>query len=154
MKITDLPDHYLVIDDNGAARLVTPGSDSLSDLQTLVDGWIECVGLPGGMDCWVNEEGLLRNPQDFSYNYLATHIVREWTGQPYDLVGPAVFTSHNDETGATLPCLPGFTANEMEKGMELTPRFSGTNVLLLFHTVQEVADAQAESRRIYMEAQA
>ncbi len=65
-----------------------------------------------------------------------------------------MFTSHNDETGATLPCLPGFTANEMEKGMELTPRFSGTNVLLLFHTVQEVADAQAESRRIYMEAQA
>jgi hypothetical protein len=146
--------HYLVIDDNGAARLVTPGDDSLADLQSLVDGWVECVGLPGGVDAWVNEEGLLRNPQDFSYNYLATHIVREWTGQPYDLVGPCVFTGHNDETGATLPCLPGFTADNMAKGMELTPRFEGSNVLMLFHTVQECADLMTESRREFMEARA
>ena len=138
MKITDLPDHYLVIDDNGAARLVTPGSDSLSDLQTLVDGWIECVGLPGGMDCWVNEEGLYRD--DFAYNLLGTYMVRGWTGNPgYHLVGPVVFAAHDDE-GNTLPCPAGFIADTVQKGVELTPRFQSDNALLLVHTIEEIKD--------------
>jgi hypothetical protein len=153
LKITDLPDHYLVIDDDGTARLVTPGNDSLADLQTLVDGWVECVRLPGGVDCWVNEEGLLRNPMDFSYNYLGTHIVREWTGQPYDLVGPCVFTS-NDGEGATKPLAPGFTIDTVNKGVHLTPRYQSEQSLLLFHTVQECADLMTASRREFMEAQA
>ena len=153
MKITELPDHYLVIDDNGAARLVTPGPDSLADMQALVDGWIECVRLPGSVDCWINEEGLIRNPQDFSYNYLATHIVREWTGQPYDLVGPCVFAS-NDGEGATIPLPFGFTKDTLNKGMELTPRYQSEQSLLLFHTVQECADLMNESRREFMEAKA
>lgn len=149
MKITDLPNHYLVIDDNGAARLVTPTDDTYSDLSTLVDGLIECVGLPGGVDAWINEEGLLRNPQDFAYNYLATFMVREWTGQPYDLVGPCVFTG-NDGLGATTPCPAGFTIDTVNKGVELTPRHESDHALLLFHTVQECADLHAESRRTYV----
>ena len=153
LKITDLPDHYLVIDDDGTARLVTPGNDSLADLQALVDGWVECVRLPGGVDCWVNEEGLLRNPMDFSYNYLGTHIVREWTGQPYDLVGPCVFTS-NDGEGATKPLTAGFTIDTVDKGVHLTPRYQSEQSLLLFHTVQECADLMTASRREFMEAQA
>ena len=150
-SITDLPSHYLVIDDSGLARLVTPGPDTLSDIQTLVDGYVECVGLPGGIDAWVNEEGLLRNPQDFMYNYIATDIVREWTGQPYDLVGPCVFTS-NDGKGATNGCLAGFTIDTLNKGMELTPRHESDHALLLFHTVKECADLMAESRKAQQEA--
>ena len=151
--ITDLPSHYLVIDDSGLARLVTPGPDTLSDIQTLVDGYVECVSLPGGIDAWVNEEGLLRNPQDFLYNYLATDIVREWTGQPYDLVGPCVFTG-NDGLGATTPCPAGFTIDTVDKGVHLTPRYQSEQSLLLFHTVQECADLMTASRREFMEAKA
>ena len=153
LKITDLPDHYLVIDDDGTARLVTPGPDSLADTQALVDGWVECVRLPGGVDCWVNEEGLLRNPMDFSYNYLGTHIVREWTGQPYDLVGPCVFTS-NDGEGATTPLTAGFTIDTVNKGVHLTPRHESDHALLLFHTVQEAVDLMTASRREFMETRA
>jgi hypothetical protein len=152
MKITDLPDHYLVIDDDGTARLVTPGPDSYEDLSSLVDGYIEHVGLPGGVDAWINEEGLLRNPMDFSYNYLATHMVREWTGQPYDLVGPCVFTGTNGcDTG---PCPPGFTIDAVNKGVHLTTRYESEQSLLLFHTVQEVVDLMTASRREFMEARA
>ena len=58
--------HYLVINDNGDAFRVAPTDDTYNDISTLVDGWVECTGLPGGVDAWVNEEGLLRNPQDFA----------------------------------------------------------------------------------------
>ena len=153
MKITDLPDHYLVIDDDGTARLATPSGDSYRDLSGLVDGYIEHISLPGGVDAWVNEEGLLRQPMDFSYNYLATHMVREWTGQPYDLVGPCVFTSTDDE-GDTLPCPAGFTIDAVNKGVHLTPRYESEQSLLLFHTVQEVVDLMTASRREFMEARA
>jgi hypothetical protein len=111
--------NYLVINDNGDAFRVTPTDNTYNDLSTLVDGMIECVGLPGGADAWCNEEGLLRNPQDFYLNLLATHIVNHWTGNGgYRLVGPVVFAGHDGE-GNTTPVPLGFIEGEVSKGMML-----------------------------------
>lgn len=159
--------HYLVINDNGDAFRVAPTDDTYNDLSTLVDGYIECVGLPGGVDAWVNEEGLLRNPQDFATNLVSTLIVREWTGHAHTLVGPVVFAASDGE-GDTLPCPESFFISEMGKGLMLmgdshdidSPLrtkwregygYFGTAPVW---TVAECADRMAESRSVYMEARA
>ena len=159
--------HYLVINDNGDAFRVAPTDDTYRDLSTLVDGYIERVSLPGGVDVWMNEEGLLRNPQDFVANLVATMIVREWTGHAHTLVGPVVFSG--DGGTNTLPCPESFFVSEMNKGLllmgDLTDmdspartewyddgrEYFGTAPVW---TVEECALRMAESRRIYMEARA
>ena len=162
--------HYLVINDNGDAFRVAPTDDTYSDISTLVDGWVECVGLPGGVDAWVNEEGLLRNPQDFAVNLVGTKIVRDWTGHDHTLVGPVVFAS-SDNQGATHPCDERFILHEMQDGLllmgDLTDIDSPLRTKWLTRkdghdyfgtapvwTVADCADRMAESRRIYMEARA
>ena len=135
---------YLVITPGGDAFLAETTDDSLADLQTLVDGWVECVALPGQVDAWVNEEGLYRD--DLGYNLLGTYMVRGWTGNPgYNLVGPVVFAAHDDE-GNTLPCPAGFIADSVQKGVELTPRFQSDNVLLLVHTIEEIKARMDEAK--------
>ncbi len=64
---------HLYIDANGFATFVEGSDDTLTDMQTMVDGLIEyhpCVREASGMDCWVNEEGGLR--RDFQPNLVAS----------------------------------------------------------------------------------
>lgn len=161
--------HYLVINDNGDAFRVAPTNDTYNDLSTLVDGYIERVSLPDGVDAWLNEEGLLRNPQDFAYNLLATIAVRRWTGNTgYNLVGPCVFATSDDE-GETHPCHESFFLSEMKNGLLLMGDLTDIDSPLRTEwcdddrgyfgtapvwTVQECVTHMAESRRIYMEARA
>jgi hypothetical protein len=100
--------NYLYITDYGDAQVVdfTPGQ-TLSDLQTLVGGLIECVRvIPAYVgfdaDVWVNEEGLCR--EDFGVNYVASSI----TGRK--LVGPAVIAL-TDLEGNTA----GLTASQIRR---------------------------------------
>lgn len=92
--ISDTPLHL----DDGSVESVFLVSDdtgmtTLKFLQTLVDGFIECVSLTPTLDMWVNEEGLFRD--DFSHNPRASLIA----GHGYALEGPAVITGHrNGET--------------------------------------------------------
>lgn len=74
------------------------GQDTLSFLQSLVEGNIEAVSLDNSTDVWVNEEGLFRD--DFAVNGVATSLARSSTGYNYTLVGPAVVTgvTPNGET--------------------------------------------------------
>ena len=164
--------HYLVINDNGDAFRVAPTDDTYADLSTLVDGYIEAVSLPGGVTAWVNEEGLLSNPQDFAYNFVGTAITRQWTGHPYDLVGPVVFAGEEDggEHGMrTVPCPEAFILNEMNNGLLFmgdqqdidsplrTKWFAADRAYFgtaTEWTVAECAARMAESRRFYMEARA
>ena len=93
-------EHYLVIDDDASVYKVKPSFNKLADLQMLVGGYIECVRLPERIDAWVNEEGLIKG--DFAFNLLGSFIVNsEATHKGYQLVGPVVFTTHDDE-GNTL----------------------------------------------------
>jgi hypothetical protein len=93
--------NYLYITEFGDALSVNLGEDTLSDLQTLVDGFVECVPVNRNIlgfdaDMWVNEEGLFR--QGFGRNFLASYL----TGR--QIVGPAVianFTSGGKTTGLT-----------------------------------------------------
>jgi len=62
------------------------GRTTLSFLQDLVEGLVECVSLGDDTDLWVNEEGLYRN--DFRLNGRASYLA----GDEYHLVGPAVLT--------------------------------------------------------------
>lgn len=91
---------FLLIEDNADAYLVnSDDEDTLSTLQTLVGGWVECVTtnrntLGFEADAWVNEDGLSR--EDFGINLVASVI----TGR--QIVGPAVIARFSHETGATL----------------------------------------------------
>jgi len=64
-----------------------------SELRELVEGWLECVHLPGGRLMWVNEEGKLRG---LPSNALATLLARAVLG-PHDYIaGPAVVTTRQE----------------------------------------------------------
>jgi len=67
------------------------GRSTLSLLQDLVEGLVECVSLDTDTDLWVNEEGLYRS--DFRLNGRASFLA----GDEYHLVGPAVMTGVTSE---------------------------------------------------------
>jgi hypothetical protein len=87
--------HFLYLNEFGDALLVKhEGDNTLRTLQTLVEGFIQCVptndtetGFCG--DIWVNEEGLYQ--PTFAANMLASILAGQC------LVGPAVITRSNDE---------------------------------------------------------
>jgi hypothetical protein len=82
--INDLTSHRYLVEK-------PEGQDTLSFLQSLVEGLIESVSLTPDTDVWVNEEGLFRN--DFVSNIGASLLAGR------TLVGPAVLTGHqNGET--------------------------------------------------------
>lgn len=82
--INDLTSHRYLVEK-------PEGQDTLSFLQSLVEGLIESVSLTPTTDVWVNEEGLFRN--DFVSNIGASTLAGR------TLVGPAVLTGqHNGET--------------------------------------------------------
>lgn len=80
---------------SGEMFAVTKPDDmtTLTFLQTLVDGFVECVGIQGGLDIWVNEDGLFRD--DFRTNRKAT--IMRGAGYAVPLVGPAVLATHDKE---------------------------------------------------------
>jgi hypothetical protein len=87
---------YLYLAQSGDAWIVRqePNEDSLTCLQTLVGGLIECVS-PSKVPCdvWVNEESLFQ--PGFGINLVASYI----TGR--QLVGPVVLASSRVD-GATI----------------------------------------------------
>ena len=87
---------HLFISDTGQAHFVATHDETLSALQTMVDGLIEyhpCVNALQGLDCWVNEEAGFR--PEFFTNYVASYE----TNLP--LRGSAVF-SRSNEQGETI----------------------------------------------------
>jgi len=66
------------------------GSSTLKFLQTLVEGFVECVSLGKSTDMWVNEEGLFRS--DFELNRRASMVA----GHGYAIKGPAVITGQRN----------------------------------------------------------
>lgn len=92
---------YLYIGQYGDAYMVRQqaNEDSLTVMQTLVDGLIEYVAPSrlsskyGSVDVWVNEEGMYHPA--FGINFVASYI----TGR--QLVGPAVIAG-SDREGKTI----------------------------------------------------
>lgn len=88
---------YLCVEQSGGVFAVDMGGDTLSAMQALVDGWVDCArSVDGTMDVWVNDEGLYRG--DFMVNLVASFL----TGTT--LVGPAVIT-RTTPNGETVPLL-------------------------------------------------
>ena len=79
---------HLFVSDFGAACFVKSDSDSLPDLQAMVEGWIELQVSPRGEDVYFNEEGRFR--EDFYPNLVASYEVG------LSIVGPCVFTRSNE----------------------------------------------------------
>lgn len=69
--------------------------DTLTFLQTLVGGLIECVSIDRETDLWVNEEGLFQN--DFVTNIVASSLGNR------PLVGPAVLTGQKNGATTSVP---------------------------------------------------
>ena len=83
---------HLFISDTGQAHFVATHDETLSALQTMVDGLIEyhpCVKALQGLDCWVNEEAGFR--PEFFTNYVASYE----TNLP--LRGSAVLSRSNEQ---------------------------------------------------------
>ena len=104
-----MAEQFIVIEQNSEAYLVYGTDDTLTTLQTLVDGLIECVEISGEtfgfpnetFDVWVNEEGLFRN--DFTLNEFASLICCR------PIVGPVVIA--RSKNGKTL----GMTDDHMNQ---------------------------------------
>lgn len=79
--------YALVINPEGAASMVQTDA-KLEDLQTLVGGYIEYVGLSEG-HAYVNEDGI---PNGLMMNPLATLLARDFGFNPDGILfGPVVF---------------------------------------------------------------
>lgn len=106
-----MTNQYVFISEAGYGFLINEGTDSLSTLQTLVDGLIECVySREYDCDVWVNEEGLFR--QDFGVNMVASRITNQV------LVGPAVLTNA-DKEGRTVGLSEAQLLTLVIQGLEL-----------------------------------
>ena len=107
--------HFLYLNEFGDALLINhEGDDTLTTLQTLVEGYIQPVptntaetGFEG--DVWVNEEGLFQ--PTFTVNLLAS----VFAGQR--LVGPAVIARFSPTTGKTLGLTKENLASLTRKGL-------------------------------------
>ena len=73
--------------------------ESYALLSGAVGGYIECVGLRGDLDMWVNEEGKL---QGLPLNPIGTRIWSVFYGPTDTIVGDVIFTGGVDENGETL----------------------------------------------------
>lgn len=129
---------FILIRDTGLAYLVESSDNTLSTLQSLVGGWVECVTadkivLGFDADVWVNEEGLFR--EDFSINLVASYI----TGR--QIVGPAVIARSTRE-GKTIG-LTGDQINRLiEDGLLLETADNGSgNPYLLADLLEELEEA-------------
>ena len=85
-----------------AIRLPGEGSARVAELQRLVGGFFDCVGLDPHTDMWVHDEGLfVCQPNPVASRLAAAH---GFDLQPY--YGPAVFTGGVDAQGDTLALRP------------------------------------------------
>ena len=133
---------FLLIRDNGIAYLVESDESTLSTLQTLVDGYVECVtadkrSLGFEADVWVNEEGLFR--QDFSINLVASFI----TGR--QIVGPAVL-ARSSKDGKTLGLTSGNINRLIEDGLMIETADEGSgNPYTLTDLVAELQKEEVDA---------
>lgn len=89
----------LVVTTEGDIAEESLPADSLSFLQEQVHGLVDVVRLPGGIDMWVNDEGMFTLEANLLATQLATLLLGEWRQRFH---GPAVFTSSDNE-GRTVP---------------------------------------------------
>jgi hypothetical protein len=95
----------VVIEQDGTIRIdgFDP-KDVLKYLQSVVDGYIEPVGLGDGLTMWVNEDGLYRS--DLKPNDYAGLLGAMRRGMMSHLVGNVVIT-RDDEDGNTVSLTEG-----------------------------------------------
>jgi hypothetical protein len=130
---------FILIKSNGMAYLVESDESTLSTLQTLVEGYIECVVAPKSAlgfeaDVWVNEEGLYR--QDFEINLVASYM----TGR--QIVGPAVIAK-SSTSGNTLGLTSANINRLIQDGLMIETQESGNAYTLtgLMAELQEEVNA-------------
>jgi len=92
---------WYVIPVDGAAYFHEFESEDgvLKELQSLVGGLVECIGIDHEADLWVNEEGLLTG---MLFNETATYILQALGMEEAFIVGPAVLAGWDKETGDTV----------------------------------------------------
>ena len=91
----------VVLSTDGTVRSIDiDPSNELTQLQSLVGGYIQAVTLPNGVTMWLNEEGKLHG---LEHNSSAQRLFDRSFGAGYDLiVGDAVLMGGADEEGDTL----------------------------------------------------
>ena len=91
---------HVPVDTEQPLRVVEiPESESLEQLQALVEGSFQCINLQLDITCWLNEEGKIVG---LPYNPRAQQIYTETYGLADVIVGPAVLTGGVDDRASTL----------------------------------------------------
>jgi hypothetical protein len=104
--------NYLVISEHGLAFRVMPDESvsKLKFMQALVDGLIERVPYHGhdGVDCWVNEEGMMRGMNvNITASIICNHMI----------AGTAIFAGTDGEDIA--PCPEDFIKSLTRDGLAI-----------------------------------
>lgn len=102
-------DQHEVSYKSGPVKFVTPvqvldlTKDSLSMMQSVVDGWVQCVDLTEQVSLWCNEEGKMVG---LPVNPLGTSMWVHQYGETDIIVGNIVLTGGADEEGELLSLTP------------------------------------------------
>jgi len=88
----------LAIKTNGSIEHVNlSDSDTISELQEYVDGWVQVVGLNDNIEMWLNEEGKI---EGLPHNTKAQKIWDHFIGPATDyIVGNVIITGAPDDDG-------------------------------------------------------
>lgn len=94
---------------SGPVKFVTPvqvldlTEDSLSKMQAVVDGYVQCVDLTEQVSLWCNEEGKMNG---LPVNRVGTSMWIEQYGETDIIVGNIVLTGGADDEGELLSLTP------------------------------------------------
>lgn len=94
---------------SGPVKFVTPvqvldlTEDSLSKMQAVVDGYVQCVDLTEQVSLWCNEEGKMNG---LPVNRVGTSMWIEQYGETDIIVGNIVLTGGTDDEGELLSLTP------------------------------------------------
>lgn len=130
---------WVVIPTDGDAFIYsTDNDDTLTALQTLVGGLIDCVDTGRGVDMWVNDEGLYTKPLNLGASLLARRPI----------YGNAVLAGH-DNAGNTVSLpehadLWGLVGNRFTDAEAVDLLVEAMETRSMFMMVRDIADAEGK----------
>jgi hypothetical protein len=89
----------IIVNSDGTQEVIDIETDTLTKMQTAVDGLIQPIDLTESLTMWVNEEFLFRN--SFEPNILGTAMYQTVGGE-HAILGNVIFTGGVDSEGYTM----------------------------------------------------
>lgn len=107
---------YVLIKKAGEETFIPQLIDGLSEMQEIVGGYVDVIRLPGKIDCWVNDSGLIDGlPINFYLTNKKGKIM-----QP--VAGDVIFASYDEEgeTNSLSLTQTAYILNNLRQGTDET----------------------------------